>query len=83
MVGPRSSAGPLRSLISGLVLREKPSRRASVAFDSSRKVGKMENVSASASSRSCVAWKVLSALTISSRKAPSRSLIAPNTTPCS
>ena len=44
--GPRSSAGPFRSFTSGCVLREKSSSRAIVAFYSSRKVGKIANVSA-------------------------------------
>src|SRR5918999_1424632 len=54
-VGARSSAGAFRSFTSGRVSREKSSSRASVTFDSSRKTGKIRNVSASASSREAVA----------------------------
>ncbi len=80
-VGPRSSAGPFRSFTSGCVEREKSSSRAIVALLSSRKVGKIEKVSASASSRDAVASKVCFEFTISSWSAPWRSLIAPNTRP--
>ena len=80
-MGPRSSAGPLRSLTSGRVSLAKRSSRASVALDSSRKVGKTRKVSASSRSREAVAAKTSLEFWISWPSAPSRSLMAPNTTP--
>ncbi len=59
----------------------KPWSRVSVAFDSSRNVGKMLNVSASASSREAVASKTLFELTIRSWSPFVRSFSASKVTP--
>ena len=63
-VGVRSRAAGRRSWTSGSVSLEKLSRRWKVALDSSRKVGKILNVCASASCWLEVASKVSPALTI-------------------
>jgi hypothetical protein len=75
-VGRSWSATGIRSLISGCVSFAKTRSRLRVRRDSSRKVGKIEIVSASASSREATASKNWFAFPIRSRRLPRRSVSA-------
>ena len=80
-VGLRSCATGRRSCTSGRVSVENSCRRASVAFDSSRNVGKMRIDSASASLRDAVASNTRLDDVISVRSCCSFSVSAANVTP--
>ena len=80
-MGCSLSATGFRSLTTGSAFDEKPCSFASVAFDSSSKVGRMSNVRDSAFCSAAVAEKTSLEFVTRGEAGPSRSVSAWNTTP--